>query len=226
LEYFEGLVKLAKRKKDEKTCKNQVAIINNTPAIRRISVNKTYRRKTMHLPIEINNGVIEGLVNIGASMLVMVANIVRKFGIMHLVSGHETYKTTSRIVTTTLGRPDDMHVCVSNVVYSIMVFLVVDTDTYNLLLGLDFLVKIRAVVDVENGTIQVRHGHGANVEMLPLNVVSIVQYGETRPTSLVEHIKNLDKMFKQRQMEDLLEKGLFWKGICYSSPNYPNHAGK
>jgi predicted aspartyl protease len=141
-------------------------------------MNKTYRRKTMHLPIEINNGVIEGLVNIGASMLVMVANILQKLGIMHLVSGHETYKTTSRIVTTTLGRLDDMHVRVSNVVYS-MVFLVVDTDTYNLLLGLDFFMKIRAVVDVEKGTIQVRHGHGANVEMLPLNVVSIVQYGET-----------------------------------------------
>jgi hypothetical protein len=132
----------------------------------------------MHLPIEINNGVIEGLVNIGASMLVMVANILQKLGIMHLVSGHETYKTTSRIVTTTLGKLDDMHVRVSNVVYS-MVFLVVDTDTYNLLLGLDFFMKIRAMVDVEKGTIQVRHGHGANVEMLPLNVVSIVQYGET-----------------------------------------------
>ncbi len=132
----------------------------------------------MHLPIEINNGVIEGLVNIGASMLVMVANILQKLGIMHLVSGHETYKMTSRIVTTTLGRLDDMHVRVSNVVYS-MVFLVVDTDTYNLLLGLDFFMKIRAMVDVEKGTIQVRHGHGANVEMLPLNVVSIVQYGET-----------------------------------------------
>jgi len=106
-----------------------------------------------------------------------------------------------------------------------MVFLEVDTDTYNLLLGLDFLMKIRAMVDVENGTIQVRHGHGANVEMLPLNVVSIVQYGETWPTSLVEHIKNLDKMFKQLQMEDLIEKGLFWKGICSSSPNYPNNEG-
>jgi len=29
LEYFEGLVKLARRKKDEKTSRNQVAIINN-----------------------------------------------------------------------------------------------------------------------------------------------------------------------------------------------------
>jgi hypothetical protein len=34
-----------------------------------------------------------------------------------------------------------------------MVFLVVDTENYNLLLGLDFLMKIKAVVDVEKGVI-------------------------------------------------------------------------
>jgi hypothetical protein len=34
-----------------------------------------------------------------------------------------------------------------------MVFLVVDIDGYDLLLGLDFLMKIRAVVDVEKNVI-------------------------------------------------------------------------
>ncbi len=57
--------------------------------------------------------------------------------------------------------------------------LVVDTDTYDLLLGLNFFMKIGAMVDVEKCTIQVRHGPRADVEMLPLNVVNIVQYGET-----------------------------------------------
>ncbi len=52
------------------------------------------------------------------------------------------------------------------------------------------------VVDVEKNTIQVKHGHGVDVEMLPLNVTNIVQYWETRSTSLVEHIKSLDKMFQ------------------------------
>jgi hypothetical protein len=60
-----------------------------------------------------------------------------------------------------------------------MVFLVVNIDTYDLLLGLDFLIKIGEVVDVEKGTRHVRHGPGADVEMLILNVVNIVQYGET-----------------------------------------------
>ncbi len=127
----------------------------------------------MHLHVETNNGVIEGLVDIGASMLVMAANIIRELGIMHLVSGHETYKTTSGTVTSTLGRLVDIHVHVGNVVCN-MVFLVVDIDTYDLLLGLDFFMKIGEVVNVKKGTIQVRHGPRADVEMLPLNVVNIV----------------------------------------------------
>ncbi len=148
----------------------------------------------MHLPVEINNGVIEGLVESGTSMLIMAASIIRELGIMHLVSGYETYKMASGTITTALGRLDDIHVHVSNVVCS-MVFLVVDIDTYDLLLGLYFFMKIGVVVDVEKCTIHVRHGLGADVEMLPLNVVNIVQYGETQLTSLVEHIKSLDKMF-------------------------------
>jgi hypothetical protein len=55
-----------------------------------------------------------------------------------------------------------------------MVFLMVDTDTYDLLLGLNFFMKIGAVVEVENVTIQVRHGPGVDVEMLPLNVGNII----------------------------------------------------
>jgi len=76
LEYLEGLVKLAKRRKDLKIGRNQVTTINNTHVVKRIYVNKNYRGKTMHLPVEINNGMIKGLVDIGASMSVMVTNIV------------------------------------------------------------------------------------------------------------------------------------------------------
>jgi len=52
---------------------------------------------------------------------------------------------------------------------------VVDTDSYDVLLGLDFLIKIGAIVDVERGLIQVRHGPGANVEILPLTMVNLLQ---------------------------------------------------
>ncbi len=55
-----------------------------------------------------------------------------------------------------------------------MIFLVVDTNNYDLLLGLDFLTKIRIVVDVEKGIIQVPNRPRMEVEVLPLNVMNML----------------------------------------------------
>ncbi|CAM6042270.1 unnamed protein product [Sphagnum compactum] len=51
--------------------------------------------------------VIEGLVNIGASMSVMATAVVREMGMMHLVAGSENYKTASGVITQALGRIDE-----------------------------------------------------------------------------------------------------------------------
>ncbi len=56
-----------------------------------------------------------------------------------------------------------------------MVCMVVDTNNYDVLLGLDFLIKIGAMVDVEHGLIQVRQGLDCNVQVLPLNMVNMLQ---------------------------------------------------
>jgi hypothetical protein len=56
-----------------------------------------------------------------------------------------------------------------------MTLMVVDTDSYDVLLGLDFLIKIGAIVDVERGLIQVRHGPRTNVEVLALTMVNMLQ---------------------------------------------------
>jgi hypothetical protein len=56
-----------------------------------------------------------------------------------------------------------------------MTFMVVDIYSYDVLLGLDFLMKIGAVVDVERGLIQVRHNPGNNVEVLLLTMVNLLQ---------------------------------------------------
>jgi hypothetical protein len=53
--------------------------------------------------------------------------------------------------------------------------MVVDIDSYDVLLGLDFLMKIGAIVDVERGLIQVRKGPGIDVEVLPLTMVNLLQ---------------------------------------------------
>jgi len=53
--------------------------------------------------------------------------------------------------------------------------MVVDIDKYDNFLGLDFLIKIGAVVDIEKGMIQIRWGLGNNIQVLPLNMVNILQ---------------------------------------------------
>ncbi len=174
LEHLESLVKLVKRKRDLEAIENQVSVVSTIPALRKICINKTHRSKTLHLLVEINNYVVESLVDTRASMSVMAAVVVRELGMIHLVTGSETYKTTSGVVTQALGRIDEVPVKVGGVQCA-MTFMVMDTNSYDVLLGLDFLMKIGAIVDVERGLIQVRHGPGTNVEVLPLTMVNLLQ---------------------------------------------------
>jgi hypothetical protein len=154
LEHLESLVKLARRRRDSEVDENQVSMVSAVPTLRRICINKTHRSKTLHLLVEINNYIVEGLVDTGASMSVMAAAVVRELGMMHLVTGSETYKTASGVVTQALGRINEIPLKVGGVQCT-MTFMVVDTDSYDVLLGLDFLIKIGAIVDVERGLIQV-----------------------------------------------------------------------
>ncbi len=84
----------------------------------------------------------------------MVANVVREFDIMYLVLGHEVYKITSRTITQALRQIIDILITIGKVVCQ-MIFLVVNTNNYDLLLRLDFLMKIGGVIDVEKGVIHV-----------------------------------------------------------------------
>jgi hypothetical protein len=61
---LEGLVKLTTRRKYAEGQKNQVVVIHSTPVIRRVNVNKTHHNKTIHLAVEINQAMIEGLVDL------------------------------------------------------------------------------------------------------------------------------------------------------------------
>ncbi len=125
------------------------------------------------MSVEINRCVIEGLVDTGASIFVMATAVIRELGMMHLIVGSETYKIASRVVTQALGRINEVPVVVGGVQCT-MTLMVVDTDSYDVLLGLDFLMKIGAIVDVERGLIQVRKGLGVDVEVLPLTMVNLL----------------------------------------------------
>jgi hypothetical protein len=67
--------------------------------------------------------------------------------------------------------------------------MVVDINSYNVLFDLDFLIKIGAIVDVERGLIQVKHGPWANVEVLPLIMVNMLQI--MNPKTLMKDVATL-----------------------------------
>jgi hypothetical protein len=72
-----------------------------------------------------------------------------------------------------------------------MVFPIMDINIYDALLGLDFLMKIGVVVDVEKGIIQVRNGLGMEVELLPLIIVNMLQ--PISEQKLSKHVKDIAK---------------------------------
>jgi hypothetical protein len=66
--------------------------------------------------------------------------------------GSKSYKTTSRVITQTQKRIDEMFMKVGKTKF-LKTFMIFDINTYNLLLRLDFLIEIKIVVDVEKGII-------------------------------------------------------------------------
>jgi hypothetical protein len=88
-----------------------------------------------------------------------------------------------------------------------MTFMVVDTDSYDVLLGLDLLIKIGTIVDVEQGLIQVRRGPGSDVEVLPLTMANMLQKlnSEVIPADVdaLQHTPgNLDALFRKSSLHD------------------------
>jgi hypothetical protein len=63
LESLESLVKLARKKCDEGLKIVNLTKVEGFHVIQRININNNHRNKTLHLLVEINNNLIEGLVN-------------------------------------------------------------------------------------------------------------------------------------------------------------------
>jgi hypothetical protein len=99
LEHLKSLLKLVRRKSNYELGNNQISMVATPIATWRICINKTHQSKTLHLLVEINNYVVEGLVDTRISMSIMATIVVRELGIMHLITSSKTYKATSRVVT-------------------------------------------------------------------------------------------------------------------------------
>jgi len=68
-------------------------------------------------------------------------------------------------------------------------FFIMDINSYDVFLGLDFFMKIGAVVDVEKGVIQVRNGPSMEVELLPLTIINVLQ--PISEQKLSHHVKDI-----------------------------------
>jgi uncharacterized membrane protein len=79
----------------------------------------------------------------------------------------------SRTITQTLGRITDIPITIGKVVCQ-MIFLVLNTYNYDISSGLDFLMKIGTIVDLEKGVIHVWNKPSIIVEVLPFNVVNML----------------------------------------------------
>jgi hypothetical protein len=87
---FKERVKLVRRQ-DENLKSANIMKVERTLVIRRIYINESHHSKTLHLLVEVSNHFVEGLVNIKASMYVMVARVVHELGIMHLFINTKSY---------------------------------------------------------------------------------------------------------------------------------------
>jgi hypothetical protein len=75
-----------------------------------------------------------------------------------------------------------------------MDYMVVDTNEYDVMFELDFLIKIGAVVDIKCEVIQVCSK--SNVQMLPLNMINMLQWINN----------NLGSKFRELQIQDDFNK--------------------
>jgi len=64
----------------------------------RIYIHKKNCSKTLHLLMEVNDHIVEQLIGKSVSMSIMFAHVVWGLGIMYLIIGNETYKTTLGVV--------------------------------------------------------------------------------------------------------------------------------
>ncbi len=96
-----------------------------------------------------------------------------------------------------------------------MIFLVVDTDSYDLLLGLDFLMKIGVVIDVEKGVIQVQNGPNVAMEVSLLNVVNMLQLVTKLKETYLEEFNNLRLKYLYVDEAKTQNFQLFYFNDCY-----------
>jgi hypothetical protein len=147
---------------------------------------------------------MESLVNTKESMFVLAPSMVKELKIMHLIDGYESYKTALGVVMHVLGRIEGLPIQIRETKCN-TVFMVVNTNNYDVILGLHFLIKIGIVVDVEKGLIYVRQGLGSNVQVLPFNMVNMLKLMVEQPSHSKKYITQITLTFSHLSLVDKME---------------------
>jgi hypothetical protein len=130
LEYLKSIVKLTRKNCDEGLNLMNPIKVEGSHAMHKININKNHCSKLLHLVVEINNHLVEGLVDIVASMFEKFANVVQKIGIIYLIVGSKAYKTAYGVVIQAFGRINELHVKVGDI-QCLMNIMIINTNNYD-----------------------------------------------------------------------------------------------
>ncbi|CAM6079672.1 unnamed protein product [Sphagnum tenellum] len=120
---------------------------------------------------------------------------------MHLVSGTEAYKKASGAITQALGRIDEVPIKVGGV-QCMMTFMVVDTNSYDVLLGLNLLIIIEVMGGAGHSSQQ---GICERLVELGSESDSDSSEGSEETTQLVENDEGASE-FGDTEFEELVKK--------------------
>ncbi len=119
---------LVRKKHDEGLKIVNFTKVEGLHIIWKININKSHCNKTLHL-------FVEGLVDIGASMLVMSTIVVHELSIMHLISGSKFYKIAFGVVINAFNKINELPTRIKDV-QCLINFMVVDINSSRLSLCL------------------------------------------------------------------------------------------
>lgn len=103
----------------------------------------------MHLLVEIGEYQVDILVDNGMSMSIILVRMIHTFEMTHLVVRTKNYKMTLGTMMNAMGIHKKLFINMLREITCFITIMVMDKNGYHLPMGLDFLMKIGVVIDME-----------------------------------------------------------------------------
>ncbi len=106
--------------------------------------------------VEIGEYQVDILVDNGMSMSIILVRMVHTFGLIHLVVETKNYKMTLGTMMNAMGINENLFTKGPGEITCFITMMVMDKNSYHLPMGLDFLMKIGVVIDMEKEVVYER----------------------------------------------------------------------